>query len=209
MLLRSQLRQLNIFRELDMARPREFDETRVIENVMNVFWDKGYEATTMQDLVKASGLLKGSLYGAFGDKQALYLTALKHYNRTRIQAGIDILNGEGGARQKIARLFDNVIDSTKRGLFAGGCLLCNASLEKAVSDRQVKNEIKTTIRRLKVALMDAIKMAGVKEDRAASLAAFIVSAYFGTRVLAKAGAPAAMIGDTRDHCLQLLPSGKG
>jgi len=43
------------------------------------------------------------------------------------------------------------------------------------------------------------------EDRAASLAAFIVSAYFGVRVLAKGGAPAAMIGDTRDHCLQLLP----
>ena len=192
-----------------MARPREFDETMVIENLMNVFWDKGYEATTMQDLVKASGLLKGSLYGAFGDKQALYMTALKHYNRTRIQACIDILNGEGGARQKVARLFDNVIESTKRGLFAGGCLLCNASLEKAVSDREVKNEIKTTIRRLKVALMDAIKMAGVKEDQAASLAAFIVSAYFGTRVLAKAGAPAAMIGDTRDHCLQLLPSGNG
>jgi AcrR family transcriptional regulator len=192
-----------------MARPREFDETKVIENLMNVFWDKGYEATTMQDLVKASGLLKGSLYGAFGDKQALYLTALKHYNRTRIQAGIDMLNGEGSARQKIARLFDNVIESTKRGLFAGGCLLCNASLEKAVSDRQVKNEVKTTIRRLKVAIMDAIKMAGVKEDQAVSLAAFIVSAYFGTRVLAKAGAPAAMIGDTRDHCLQLLPRGQG
>ena len=188
-----------------MARPREFDEHQVIEKVMTVFWDKGYEATTMQDLVKASGLLKGSLYGAFGDKQALYMAALKHYNRTRIQAGIDMLNGEGSARQKIARLFDNVIESTKRGLFAGGCLLCNASLEKAVSDKQVKNEIKTTIRRLKVAIMDALKAGNVNEDQAASLAAFIVSAYFGTRVLAKGGAPAAMIGDTRDHCLQLLP----
>jgi AcrR family transcriptional regulator len=188
-----------------MARPREFDERQVIENLMTVFWNKGYEAATMQDLVKASGLLKGSLYGAFGDKQALYLAALKHYNRTRIQAGIDMLNGEGSARQKIARLFDNVIESTKRGLFAGGCLLCNASLEKAVSDKQVKAEIKTTIRRLKVAIMDALKAGNVNEDQAASLAAFIVSAYFGTRVLAKGGAPAAMIGDTRDHCLQLLP----
>jgi len=192
-----------------MARPREFDENKVIESLMNVFWDKGYEATTMQDLVKASGLLKGSLYGAFGDKQTLYLAALKHYDRTRIQAGIDMLNGDGSARQKIARLFDNVIESTKRGLFAGGCLLCNASLEKAVGDKQVKSEIKTTIRRLKVAIMDAIKMEGVNEDRAASLAAFIVSAYFGTRVLAKGGAPAAMIGDTRDHCLQLVPRGVG
>ena len=188
-----------------MARPREFDEYQVIESLMTVFWNKGYEAATMRDLVKASGLLKGSLYGAFGDKQALYLAALKHYNRTRIQAGIDMLNGEGSVRQKIARLFDNVIESTRRGLFAGGCLLCNASLEKAVSDKQVKTEIKTTIRRLKVAIMDALKAENVNEDQAVSLAAFIVSAYFGTRVLAKGGAPAAMIGDTRDHCLQLLP----
>ncbi len=192
-----------------MARPRKFDETQVIENVVSVFWDKGYEATTMQDLVKASGLLKGSLYGAFGDKQALYLTALKHYNRTRIQVSIDMLGGEGSARQKIARLFDNVIEATKSGQHAGGCLLCNASLEKAVSDKSVKNEIRTTIRLLKVAIMDAIKADGINEDQAASLAAFIVSAYFGTRVLAKGGAPSAMIGDTRDHCLQLLPRVQG
>lgn len=188
-----------------MARPRQFDETKVIESLMNVFWEKGYQATSMQDLVAASGLLKGSLYGAFGDKHAMYLAALKHYDRTHMQAGIDMLHGDGSARQKITRLFDSVIESTKRGLFAGGCLLCNASLEMAAIDREVKNEVKTTIRRLKVAIMEALKSGMVNEEQAASLAAFIVSAYFGSRVLAKGGAPAAMIGDTRDHCLQLLP----
>jgi len=187
-----------------MARPRQFEEIQVIEKLMKVFWDKGYEATSMQDLVAASGLLKGSLYGAFADKRTMYLAALKHYDRTRIQAGIDMLNGEGSARQKIARLFDNVIESTKRGDFAGGCLLCNASLEMAVTDKQVKSEIKTTIRRLKLAIMDALDAQTENEEQAASLAAFIISAYFGTRVLAKAGAPAAMMGETRDHCLQLL-----
>lgn len=188
-----------------MARPREFDERQVIEKLMTVFWDQGYEATSMRDLVESSGLLKGSLYGAFGDKQAIYLAALKHYNNTRIRAEIEILEGEGTARQKISRLFDNVIEATKRGLYGGGCLLCNASLEKAASDRLVKNEIKTTIRLLKVAIVDALKREGVNEDRASSLAAFLISAYFGSRTLAKGGAPAAMIGDTRDHCLQLLP----
>ncbi len=93
-----------------MARPRQFDEEKVIESLMNVFWEKGYQATSMQDLVAASGLLKGSLYGAFGDKHAMYLAALKHYDHTRIQGGIDMLNGDGSARQKIARLFDNVIE---------------------------------------------------------------------------------------------------
>jgi TetR/AcrR family transcriptional repressor of nem operon len=180
-----------------------------MENLMKVFWDKGYEATTMQDLVKASGLLKGSLYGAFGDKQTIYLATLKHYNRTRMHSQIEILNGEGSVRQKISRLFDNVIEATKRDVFAGGCLLCNASMEKAVTDKLVKNEIKTTIRRLKIAIVDAVKKEGVNEDQAASLAAFIISAYFGIRVLAKAGAPAAMMGETRDHCLQLLPRRQG
>ena len=187
-----------------MARPRQFDESQVIETLMKVFWEKGYEATSMKDLVSASGLLKGSLYGAFGDKHAIYLAALRHYDRTRIQAGIDLLGGEGSPRQKIARLFDGVIESTRRGLFAGGCLLCNASLEMAATDREIKNEVKTTIRRLKVAIMEALMPQMANEEQAASLAAFIVSAYFGTRVLAKGGAPAAMIGDTRDHCLQLL-----
>ena len=192
-----------------MARPRGFNELEVMENLMKVFWDKGYEATTMQDLVKASGLLKGSLYGAFGDKQTIYLATLKHYNRTRMHSQIEILNGEGSVRQKISRLFDNVIEATKRDVFAGGCLLCNASMEKAVTDKLVKNEIKTTIRRLKIAIVDAVKKEGVNEDQAASLAAFIISAYFGIRVLAKAGAPAAMMGETRDHCLQLLPRRQG
>ena len=59
--------------------------------------------------------------------------------------------------------------------------------------------------RLKLAIMDVLQTETENQDQAAGVAAFNVSAYFGTRVLAKAGAPAAMIGDTRDHCLQLLP----
>lgn len=188
-----------------MARPREFDELQVIESLMNVFWDKGYEAATMQDLVAASGLLKGSLYGAFGDKQSLYLSALKHYNKTRIQSGIDMLNGEGTARQKITRLFDSVIEATKKGFFAGGCLLCSASIEMAITDKQVKSEIKNTIRRLRLALIETLEPQCKDKEQAGSLASFIVSAYFGTRILAKGGAPAAMIGDTRDQCLRLIP----
>ncbi|MEM7562561.1 MAG: TetR/AcrR family transcriptional regulator [Pseudomonadota bacterium] len=188
-----------------MARPREFNEQQVIETLMNLFWDKGFEATSMQDLVKGTGLLKGSLYGAFGDKQSMYLAALRHYNKTRIQAAIDMLGGEGSPRQKINRLFDSVIEATKKGFFAGGCLLCDASIEMAVSDKQVKSEIKTTIRRLRLAVIEVLEPNSRDKEQVGSLASFIVSAYFGTRILAKGGAPAAMIGDTRDQCLKLIP----
>ncbi|MCZ6578878.1 MAG: helix-turn-helix domain containing protein, partial [Gammaproteobacteria bacterium] len=85
-----------------MARPREFDEIKVKEALMRVFWEKGYEATSMQDLVEATGLLKGSLYGAFGDNRALYMVALAQYDHTRIQDAIDMLRGEGRSVDKIA-----------------------------------------------------------------------------------------------------------
>ena len=187
-----------------MARPREFDEERVKETLMRVFWKKGYEATSMQDLVDATGLLKGSLYGAFGDKQALYMIALAHYDHTRMQAGIDMLLGEGSAKQKISGLFDAVIEAAKAGEFAGGCLLCNASIEMAPVDSAVGNSVKNTIRRFQTAVKNAIEPAIKPSDDAATLSGFIVSAYFGTRVLAKAGAPLQMIADTRDQCLKDL-----
>ncbi len=171
---------------------------------MKAFWDKGYEATSMQDLVDATGLLKGSLYGAFGDKQALYMIALAHYDHTRMQAGIDMLGGKGNAVEKISRLFDAVIEAAKAGEFAGGCLLCNASVEMAPINAAVQVSVKNTIRRLQAAVNKAIEPAIKPSDDVTTLSGFIVSAYFGTRVLAKAGAPLQMIADTRDRCLKDL-----
>ena len=187
-----------------MARPREFDEVRVREALMKVFWEKGYQATSMQDLVDATGLLKGSLYGAFGGKQALYMIALAHYDQTRIQAGIDMLTGEGSAREKITRLFDTVIDAAKAGVFAGGCLLCNASVEMAPVDTAVENSVKGIIRRFQSAVRTAIEMAIKPSVDAAALSGFIICAYFGARVLAKSGSPLQMIVDTREQCLKDL-----
>ncbi len=186
-----------------MARPRQFDEQQVLERLMQVFWEKGYEAASMQDLVAASGLLKGSLYGAFGDKRTLYLAALAHYDRTRLQVGIDMLCDNGNAAGKIAALFDSVIASVENGVFAGGCLLCNASLEMAAADRRIGSEIEKMIRRLHDAVAAAVRSDAGNQAEAEALAAFIVSAYFGCRVLAKSGAPVGMIRATRDRCVEL------
>ena len=187
-----------------MARPREFDEARVKEALMRVFWEKGYEATSMQDLVDATGLLKGSLYGAFGDKQALYMIALMHYDQTRIQAGINMLIAEGSGREKVTQLFDSVIESASTGVFAGGCLLCNASVEMAPVDTAVENSVKATIRRLQTAITSAIESSVSQAEDAAAISGLIICAYFGARVLAKSGAPLQTIIDSRDQCLKNL-----
>jgi TetR/AcrR family transcriptional repressor of nem operon len=180
-----------------MARPREFDEDRVLDALTNVFWEKGYEATSMQDLVKATGLLKGSLYGAFGDKKVLYMKALAHYDKTHIQSALDMLSSNASVEDKVVNLFEAVIEGVKKGVFAGGCLLCNASMEMATVDKGVQDSVNKTIQRLCKAVTIALKSNGDSSDQAEALANAIISSYFGARVLAKAGAPVQMIIDAQ------------
>jgi hypothetical protein len=84
---------------LRMARPREFDEAEALERAMGVFWSQGYEATSVEDLVGSTGLNRGSLYAAFGDKNALFLRALEHYRCLRMEELGACLEGTGGARR--------------------------------------------------------------------------------------------------------------
>ena len=63
-----------------MARPKEFDVDDALQQALELFWRKGYEATSVQDLVAAMGIQKASLYGTFGDKHSLYMKALQRSN---------------------------------------------------------------------------------------------------------------------------------
>ena len=74
------------------GRPREFDEQQVLARARDVFWTRGYEATSVQDLVDALAVQRGSLYGAFGDKRSLYLKAVSVYareNRAQLEAALE------------------------------------------------------------------------------------------------------------------------
>jgi TetR/AcrR family transcriptional regulator, transcriptional repressor for nem operon len=69
-----------------MARPREFDEEAVLDAVIRCFWSRGYEATSVKDLIEKTGITCASLYNAFGDKRTLFRTALDHYVEASIGA---------------------------------------------------------------------------------------------------------------------------
>ena len=69
-----------------MVRPREFVEAEVVSAAMHVFWQHGYQGTSIQDVVDATGVLPGSLYGAFGDKRQLFVAALDAYTATNNRA---------------------------------------------------------------------------------------------------------------------------
>ncbi|MEW4369146.1 TetR/AcrR family transcriptional regulator [Paenibacillus kandeliae] len=95
-----------------MARKREFDEEQVLEQVMQLFWQKGYEATSMSDLTAATGLQKPSLYAAYGDKMSLFEKALRRYNEQHLAKIQQLLDTGKTAKQSFEQVFRYVLQST-------------------------------------------------------------------------------------------------
>ena len=87
-----------------MARPREFDADDALERVTRVFWNRGFEHTSLDDLCAATGLGRSSLYAAFGDKRALYLKALARYEERSVALGVWM--------QKIKRIRSHLLRAT-------------------------------------------------------------------------------------------------
>ena len=134
-----------------MARTRTFDEQAVIADAMTVFWRKGYEATSIDDLVQATGINRASMYGTFGSKEGLLLAALDHYvlaiNRERLK----LLQGKGTVRECLAAYFDSLIAFSTgdgRGL---GCLLTNTAIELSPRNARIRKKLKAIFEHVETA----------------------------------------------------------
>lgn len=120
-----------------MARPREFDEDEVLEKAMEAFWSRGYEATSVADLMDATGLAKGSVYKAFGDKHRLFLLALDRYLDRGIRALREAAARERPAREMLRGWLDGVVEMATRPGPRQGCFMVHASVERAAHDPDV------------------------------------------------------------------------
>lgn len=191
-----------------MARPREFDENAVLQNIKGVFWEYGYEATSYGDLIEASGLHKGSLYAAFGDKRALYLRALADYFDYEVASAIALLTGDKGdgptsGTDRVEVLLDAVIDAVEVKQDRRGCLLCNAAVDQAPHSDEVEEVVAKGFDQMQQAFEVAMaeNKRGVARREAASL---LNATYFGMRVMAKSGAPITMMKNARNAALKAV-----
>ena len=147
-----------------MARPRQFDEDAVLEAVRDQFWDAGYAATSLQDLMRVTGLGKGSLYAAFGDKHALYLTVLRRYSDGGDRSVRDML---GTTRRAVDALWAYLmapigdLDGTAA---ARGCMLANGTCELATADPDVRDVARQTYDSITDALADCVRRAQAQGD---------------------------------------------
>ena len=111
-----------------MPRTREFDTETAERAAMELFWEQGYEATSVDDLVARLGIGRGSLYAAFGSKHALYLKALDRYRCEHMSGAFAALDDPSAPlKPTLRRLFDALIDESLGEAPRRGCFMVNAT----------------------------------------------------------------------------------
>lgn len=171
-------------------RIKEFDPEKVTESAMDVFWRKGFAATSIQDLVEETGLSRSSLYSTFKNKEGLYQKALQHYYQIRTQANIELLSRLGSVKDLISQLLFQIIEDELTDSQHRGCLIANASLELAGHDERTAKTVTYNFERLENAL-ESLMIRGQKSGEISThhsplaLALFFVNTIQGIRVLSK------------------------
>ena len=125
-----------------MAGVKQFDREEVLNRAMRVFWERGYEATSIQDLVAATGLKCGSLYATFVDKKQIFLTVLAHY-ADRVGHPILAELADPDPRQAIEWMFVAILHRTSDPTQPPGCLITNTALECPGSGDEINRTIAT------------------------------------------------------------------
>ncbi|MEU0242260.1 TetR/AcrR family transcriptional regulator [Nocardiopsis sp. NPDC006198] len=147
-----------------MARPREFDENRVLLAVRDEFWDKGYAATSMDDLLRVSGLGKGSLYGAFGDKRSLFLRVLREYDDANLLALRERLASAAKGVDVVREFVLGLTGDPTGAAARRGCLLANSNAELAASTPDVAAEARRSYDAITAVLTAALERARSEGD---------------------------------------------
>ncbi|WP_420347068.1 TetR/AcrR family transcriptional regulator [Pelagibius sp.] len=192
-----------------MARPREFDKEEVVAAALGVFWRQGYQATSVQDLVEATGVNRGSLYDTFGDKHGLFLEAVEHYRRRFTGRRLRRLEEPGPLRPKLAAFFGDVVEfSVGEGRLLG-CLMTNAAIEMAPHDRETALAVAANMGSMESAFRRALTAAQKNGELSADksprdLARFLTATANGLRVMAKVAPERAALKSVVRIALQAL-----
>lgn len=189
-----------------MGRVKEFDPDVALDRAMELFWQRGYEATSTADLVTRLGIARASLYAAFGSKHELYLRALDRYLRLRDPAIVETLSRPGPALPAVRDLIRGYVDEATRE--ARGCFVVNAAVER-MAEPSVAARVRSSWDTLEVALTSALFRAKAQGELAdgvepTALARFVVVFLQGVRVLGRDDAAGERLRDAVEQLLEIL-----
>lgn len=194
-----------------MSRPRAFDEERVLHAVREQFWTAGYAATSLEDLMRVSGLGKGSLYAAFGDKHQLFLRALHSYTDDSHDHLREALAAFPRAVDALRMLLEASIEDSTRNGTRRGCLMANSTCELGSADPQVLDHARRTYETSTALIADCVVRAQRQGDISAeadpiALARALLAAQQGLVFMSRTGLDTdTLISTARSLAAQLLP----
>lgn len=173
-----------------MARTKDFDENEVLTKAIQLFWHKGYNATSMQDLVDCLGISRSSLYDTYTDKHTLFVKALERYQNTGSAKLQEIINHPGTAKETVKRLLEFTLDELLNDKQQKGCFMVNAEIEVAPHDAEVNNLVSRNDQQMEDVFYQVIQKGKdtgeIKNQQdARALARFIFNAVKGMQVTAK------------------------
>ncbi|MCR8560235.1 TetR/AcrR family transcriptional regulator [Mucilaginibacter sp. BJC16-A38] len=192
-----------------MARPKEFDEDELLEKAVNLFWKKGYHATSAQDLVDALGINRSSLYNTYTDKKTLFTKSLKQYQLKQTNAMIAMLGKADDAKKVLKQIFTDLIQESADDTFLKGCFMVNTAVELAGIDAEIGDIVNKNNKSVEDALTKIIEKGqhdgqfSTKND-ARTYARFIFGNITAIKVAARSGTPKETLEDMAEIALSAL-----
>jgi len=182
-----------------MAGVKQFDQDEVLDRAMAVFWERGYEATSIQDVVEATGLNRGSLYATFSDKKQLFLAVLARY-ADRFGNPLLAELADPDPRRAVERMFAAILRRTSDPTQPRGCLITNTALECPRSGDDISRTIAAWVGQQESALYQVMLRAQARGSLSRTqdcraLARFFVGVAQGLNVVHKAMADPAELQD--------------
>lgn len=181
-----------------MARPKAFDIDAALVRAMELFWEQGYAATSMEQLVRTMGISRQSLYDTFGDKHRLFLAAMDSYCAMLDAAMLRPLRAPGAGLQALHDTGMAIIDFLLQYPKRRACLMANTTLELAPHDEAVAAKVRAHMHAMESAFRHALGNAQARGEIAAgsdltALAKYLVGMTHGLMVMAKSGADRAAL----------------
>ncbi|AXK21332.1 MULTISPECIES: TetR/AcrR family transcriptional regulator [Bacillus] len=173
-----------------MARTREFDEDQVLDAAMQLFWEKGYEATSLSDLTSRMGIQRPSIYSTFGDKKELFEAALRRYTMSRASDIRNKLQSHSSVKESFSIFFADVVNEEYAGDLSKGCFCINTMVELAPHDERFEILTREHQMYLAVIFQETIER-GIQSGElevntdAKSLAQALIVALIGLTVMMK------------------------
>lgn len=194
---------------MNIGRPRNFDTEQALEAAVQVFWSKGYEATSLQDLIDTMKISKSSFYQTFESKHQLFQNCINNYQERFIYDITDSLKKSKTGRSFIDDTFNRLADKARPSGDRRGCLILNCTSEFAQRDPVIAKLITKSIKLMTNVFLSAVKRAQQEGDispnkKPLPLARYLLSSMNGLITMIKAGASPTEVKDVTQVVLRAL-----